>query len=97
MPLRIDLGQQYSRVLMILLCTIALPGCSFFGGSSQNFAVSSNPTGATVRINGQQIGVTPLQYQVLGEGICWLKWRNQDIRANFARPPESLVVWGLQM
>ncbi|MBX3324533.1 MAG: PEGA domain-containing protein [Nitrospira sp.] len=68
MLLQIGFIQKCSRALTILVCAAYLSGCSFFGGSSQNFTVSSDPMGATVRINGQQVGVTPLQYQVSRKG-----------------------------
>ncbi|TKB69276.1 MAG: PEGA domain-containing protein [Nitrospira sp.] len=95
MPLRINLGQQYSRVLMILLSTIALAGCSFFGGSSQNFTVSSSPTGATVRINGQQIGVTPLQYQVSRRGELLVEVEKPGYKSQFRQTSKKLSGLGI--
>ena len=95
MPLRINLGQQYSRALMILLSTIALPGCSFLGGSSQNFAVSSSPTGATVRINGQQIGVTPLQYQVPRRGDLLVEVEKPGYKSQFRQTSKKLSGLGI--
>jgi PEGA domain len=95
MPLRINLGQQYSRVLIILLYTIALSGCSFFGGSSQNFAVSSNPTGATVRINGQQIGVTPLQHQISRRGDLLVEVEKPGYKSQFRQTSRKLSGLGI--
>ncbi|TKB90401.1 MAG: PEGA domain-containing protein [Nitrospira sp.] len=95
MPLRINLGQQYSRVLMILLSTIALAGCSFFGGSSQNFTVSSSPTGATVRINGQQIGVTPLQHQVPRRGELLVEVEKPGYKSQFRQTSKKLSGLGI--
>ncbi len=95
MPLRINLGQQYSRVLMILLSTIALAGCSFFGGSSQDFTVSSSPTGATVRINGQQIGVTPLQHQVPRRGELLVEVEKPGYKSQFRQTSKKLSGLGI--
>jgi hypothetical protein len=95
MPLRIGVGRKCSRMLTILICTISLSGCSFFGGSSQNFAVSSNPTGATVRINGQQIGVTPLQHQVSRKGDLLVEVEKPGYKSQFRQTSRKLSGVGI--
>lgn len=95
MPLRIGVGQECSRVLTILICTISLSGCSFFGGSSQTFSVSSTPTGATVRINGQQIGVTPLQHQVSRRGDLLVEVEKPGYKNQFRQTSRKLSGLGI--
>lgn len=60
----IGLCQKWFRVSVALISTIYLSGCSIFGGFSQDFMVSSSPSGATVRIDGEQAGITPLKHRV---------------------------------
>lgn len=43
---------------------ISLTGCSLFGPRMQTLTVSSDPIGAQVSINGQNVGNTPLRHQV---------------------------------
>ncbi len=95
MPLRKGVGRKCSRMLTILIYTISLSGCSFFGGSSQNFAVSSNPTGATVRINGQQIGVTPLQHQVSRRGDLLVEVEKPGYKSQFRQTSRKLSGLGI--
>lgn len=95
MPSRIDRNQKCSRLLMILIYSTALSGCSFFGGSSQNFTVSSNPTGATVRINGQPIGVTPLQHQVSRKGDLLVEVEKTGYKSQFRQTSRKLSGLGI--
>ena len=95
MPLRIDFSQKWFRVLATFSCTIYLTGCSFFGGLSQNFAVSSNPTGATVRINGQQIGVTPLQHEVSRRGDLLVEVEKTGYKSQFRQTSRKLSGLGI--
>lgn len=47
--------------LISLLAACSLVSCgSIFNGRTQQVGISSNPAGATVKINGAQKGVTPL-------------------------------------
>jgi hypothetical protein len=95
MPSKIGFREKCFQVLAILSCIIYLGGCSFFGGSSQNFAVSSNPTGATVRINGQQIGVTPLQYQVARRGDLLVEVEKTGYKSQFRQTSRKLSGLGI--
>ena len=53
------------RNLAAFLCVVMLiNSCSFFVSSRQNMSFSSEPSGATVLINGERAGTTPLQYSV---------------------------------
>ncbi|MBL8036324.1 MAG: PEGA domain-containing protein [Nitrospira sp.] len=95
MLLQIGFIQKCSRILAILVCAAYLSGCSFFGGSSQNFAVSSDPMGATVRINGQQVGVTPLQYQVSRRGDLLIEVEKTGYRSQFRQTSRKLSSLGI--
>ena len=87
--------QTYTRAFGALTCVVYLSGCSLFGGSSQNFAVSSDPTGATVRINGQQVGVTPLQYQVGRRGDLLIEVEKTGYKSQFRQTSRKLSSLGI--
>ncbi|MFO0732267.1 MAG: PEGA domain-containing protein [Nitrospiraceae bacterium] len=55
-------------MICLVVCTSYLAGCSFFGGTSQQLKINSEPPGATVLVNGSQIGTTPLQYDAPRRG-----------------------------
>ena len=95
MLFKIGRAQKHSRVLGALLCAVYLSGCSFFGGSSQNFAVSSDPIGATVRINGQQVGVTPLQHQVARRGDLLVEVEKMGYKSQFRQTSRKLSSLGI--
>lgn len=95
MPFNIRFTQTYARVLGALTCAVYLSGCSLFGGSSQNFAVSSDPVGATVRINGQQVGVTPLQYQVDRRGDLLIEVEKTGYKSQFRQTSRKLSSLGI--
>lgn len=95
MPFNISFTQTYARVLGALTCAVYLSGCSFFGGSSQNFAVSSDPMGATVRINGQQVGVTPLQHEVSRRGDLLVEVEKTGYKSQFRQTSRKLSSLGI--
>lgn len=95
MPFNIRFIQTHARVLGALTCAVYLSGCSLFGGSSQNFAVSSDPVGATVRINGQQVGVTPLQYQVDRRGDLLIEVEKTGYKSQFRQTSRKLSSLGI--
>ena len=95
MPFNIRFIQTHARVLGALTCAVYLSGCSFFGGSSQNFAVSSDPMGATVRINGQQVGVTPIQYQVSRRGDLLIEVEKAGYKSQFRQTSRKLSSLGI--
>ena len=95
MLFNIRFTQTYARVLGALTCMVYLSGCSLFGGSSQNFAVSSDPVGATVRINGQQVGVTPLQYQVGRRGDLLIEVEKTGYKSQFRQTSRKLSSLGI--
>lgn len=48
------------RNLILASVLITLAGCvTMMQGTSQGVAISSNPTGAMIRVNGEQKGITP--------------------------------------
>ena len=91
----IRFAQTYARVLGVLTCVVYVSGCSLFGGSSQNFSVSSDPMGATVRINGQQVGVTPLQYQVGRRGDLLIEVEKTGYKSQFRQTSRKLSSLGI--
>ena len=95
MPFNIRFIQTHARVLGALTCAVYLSGCSLFGGSSQNFAVSSDPVGATVRINGQQVGVTPLQQQVSRRGDLLIEVEKAGYKSQFRQTSRKLSSLGI--
>ncbi|MDH4155307.1 MAG: PEGA domain-containing protein [Nitrospira sp.] len=95
MPFNIRFIQTHARVLGALTCAVYLSGCSLFGGSSQNFAVSSDPMGATVRINGQQVGVTPIQYQVSRRGDLLIEVEKTGYKSQFRQTSRKLSSLGI--
>lgn len=95
MLFNIRFTQTHARVLGVLTCVVYLSGCSLFGGSSQNFAVSSDPVGATVRINGQQVGVTPLQYQVGRRGDLLIEVEKTGYKSQFRQTSRKLSSLGI--
>lgn len=95
MPFNIRFIQTHARVLGALTCAVYLSGCSLFGGSSQNFAVSSDPVGATVRINGQQVGVTPLQQQVSRRGDLLVEVEKAGYKSQFRQTSRKLSSLGI--
>jgi PEGA domain len=95
MPFNIRFAQTHARVLGAVTCVLYLSGCSFFGGSSQNFAISSDPMGATVRINGQQVGVTPLQQQVSRRGDLLIEVEKPGYKSQFRQTSRKLSSLGI--
>lgn len=95
MPSRTGFLQKHARVLAALLCMVYLSGCSLFGSSSQNFSVSSDPMGATVRINGQQVGVTPIQYQVSRRGDLLVEVEKTGYKSQFRQTSRKLSSLGI--
>ena len=91
----IRFAQTYARVLGVLTCVVYMSGCSLFGGSSQNFSVSSDPMGATVRINGQQVGVTPLQQQVSRRGDLLVEVEKAGYKSQFRQTSRKLSSLGI--
>jgi hypothetical protein len=83
------------RVITVLACTSYLAGCSFFGSSSQNFMVSSDPPGATVLINGSQVGTTPLQQQVPRRGDLMVEVQKQGYKAQYRSTSRKLSSLGM--
>ena len=52
-------------ILTVLACMTFTTGCAtMFGNGNKTIQINSEPSGARVTINGNQIGVTPLQYTV---------------------------------
>lgn len=52
-------------VSCIVASTLSLTGCAtIFKGSDQVLTITSDPDGATVRIDGKPVGVTPLSTKV---------------------------------
>jgi len=95
MPMKPGLLQKPSRVFGILICAMYLSGCSLFGGSSQSFSITSNPMGATVRINGQQVGVTPLQHQVSRRGDLLVEVEKSGYKSQFRQTSRKLSSLGI--
>jgi PEGA domain len=95
MPSQVGFSQAHARVLGVFTCAVYLSGCSFFGGSSQNFAVSSDPMGATVRINGQEVGVTPLQHQVSRRGDLLVEVGKAGYKSQFRQTSRKLSSLGI--
>ena len=91
----IRFAQTHARVLGAVTCAVYLSGCSLFGGSSQNFSVSSDPVGATVRINGQQVGVTPLQQQVSRKGDLLIEVEKTGYKSQFRQTSRKLSSLGI--
>lgn len=52
------------RRLIGLVAAVNLMGCSLFGPRMQTVTISSDPPHAIVRVNGSQVGRTPLRTQV---------------------------------
>ena len=64
---QIGLRAHTRRVLIVALalCVMAVSsGCSFFVSDTQSINVSSNPTGASVTVNGNRVGATPLSTNI---------------------------------
>lgn len=95
MLFNIRFTQTQARMLGALTCAVYLSGCSLFGGSSQNFAVSSDPVGATVRINGQQVGITPLQQQVSRRGDLVVEVEKTGYKSQFRQTSRKLSSLGI--
>ncbi len=95
MPMKAGLLQNPSRVLGILICAVYLSGCSLFGGSSQSFSITSNPVGATVRINGQEVGVTPLQRDVSRRGDLLVEVEKTGYKSQFRQTSRKLSSLGI--
>lgn len=95
MTSRVGFLCRYCRTLSIFICLVYATGCSIFGGSSQEFSVSSNPLGATVRINGQQVGVTPLQYQVSRRGDLLVEVEKTGYKSQFRQTSRKLSALGI--
>lgn len=95
MPFTIGFPHSHARVLGVFTCVLYLSGCSLFGGSSQNFAVSSDPVGATVRINGQQVGVTPLQHEVSRRGDLLIEVEKTGYKSQFRQTSRKLSSLGI--
>jgi hypothetical protein len=57
-------SSKYFGLTALLLTTVTLAGCSSYGGgaagSGLQITINSDPQGATVLANGDEIGVTPL-------------------------------------
>lgn len=52
------------RILTAVVTASAVCACSLFGPRTQTITVSSDPSGATVIVNGNAVGSTPLQTRV---------------------------------
>ncbi|MBS0632719.1 MAG: PEGA domain-containing protein [Verrucomicrobia bacterium] len=58
--LRLPALLQVTVALLLASCALLSSGCaSIVKGSTQNIPISSNPTGATVRLDGNNVGQTP--------------------------------------
>jgi hypothetical protein len=54
-----------TMIVTLALCVMFVStGCSFFVSKTQSINVSSNPTGATVTVNGNRVGATPLSTDI---------------------------------
>lgn len=95
MPIKASLLQTPSRVLGVFICAVYLSGCSLFGGSSQSFSITSNPVGATVRINGQEVGVTPLQRDVSRRGDLLVEVEKTGYKSQFRQTSRKLSSLGI--
>lgn len=50
---------------LLILAAVATTGCAtLFGSHTKDLSLVSNPVGAEVYVNGNRVGVTPLNYQV---------------------------------
>jgi len=55
---------MFKATTMVIGVIILLQGCSASSAKNQQADVMSNPAGATVFANGQELGVTPLHYKL---------------------------------
>ena len=57
----------YSKLILITLLagmTFSTGCATMFGSGNKTIQINSEPSGARVMINGNQIGITPIQYRV---------------------------------
>lgn len=74
--------------------SILLAGCSLFGPWTQTITVSSDPSGATVLVNGSPAGHTPLRYQVPRREDLLLEVRLPGYQTEYRTSSRSLSTLG---
>jgi hypothetical protein len=84
------------RVLLVLvLITCQLAGCSLFGSRKQILTVSSEPSGAEVLIGGMVVGTTPLQYEVERGGSLLVEVKKSGYQPQYRTTSRHLSSLGI--
>ena len=78
-----------------VVAAISLTGCSLFGPRMQTLTISSDPTGAQVLINTDNVGNTPLRHQVhRGEDVL-IEARATGYQTGYRKTNRTLSTLGL--
>lgn len=87
--------QRSVRSLVALVAACSMVGCSLFGPRMQTIAVSSDPMGASVIMNGERVGNAPVRHQVRRGEDLLIEVRKRGYETQFRNPSRSLSGLGI--
>jgi PEGA domain-containing protein len=83
------------RVVSALVIVPYFCACSLFGPHTQTITVSSSPPGASVYVNGENIGSTPLRAKVSRREELLVEVRKPGYQTAFRQADRSLSTLGI--
>ena len=95
MPCYGSISRTFRLIVCLTASTSYLAGCSFFGGTSQQLLINSEPPGAAVLVNGTQAGTTPLRYDAPRRGDLRIEVRKPGYQTSYRATSRKLSSVGL--
>lgn len=93
--MRLSPAFRVAGSVLVAVAVLAQSGCSFFASGQQMISVTSEPTGARVSVNGNEVGLTPVTTSVSRGGTVSIMVVKNGYRPQTRTPGQRLSKIGI--